>query len=246
MFAKLTRIRPKIAFLVKWVFFISIPSCASGQKAPSKNEYGLVVIGSKKEYANTVKTLPERRLVALASYIHPLKSDIRYATSNNFTKQILYQNPVLYLRLEAAVRLAKVQDSLQKLGFDILIYDSYRPYSVTKKMWEIVPDDRYAANPATGSGHNRGIAIDLSLINASTGFPLEMPTGYDNFSDTAHHGFMQLSPEKIKNRELLKNLMEYFGFKALPTEWWHFSLPDPNKYPLLDLDFSELKQIADQ
>ncbi len=245
MFAKLTTIRPKTVFFVKCCFFLLAAGCAAAQTKTGKNEFGLVIVANKKAYTASVKNAPGQRMVALSDYLKRMYMDIRYATADNFTKQVLYQNHTLFLRQDAAEKLAKVQDSLRKAGFGLLVYDGYRPYSVTKKMWAIVPDDRYAANPATGSGHNRGIAVDLTLTGLN-GQPVLMPTGYDNFTDSAHHGFMQLPAGAIQHRELLKNVMEYFGFKALPTEWWHFSLPDAKKYPLLDMDFEALKKLEQQ
>lgn len=187
-----------------------------------------------------------REMVPLNMLLQPYITNFVYATKDNFTKQILYKNPMGYLRLEAANALKKVQDSLHRLGLDIKIFDAYRPYSVTKEMWKIVPDERYAANPAKGSGHNRGVAIDLTLVDMKTKKELPMPTQFDNFSDTAHHDFMQLSEEKIRNRSLLKNVMERYGFVALSTEWWHYSLPSIKQYELLDLSFDQMKKICDE
>jgi zinc D-Ala-D-Ala dipeptidase len=107
-------------------------------------------------------------------------------------------------------------------------------------MWEPVQDDRYAADPKKGSGHNRGTAADLTIIYLSTGKELPMGTGFDNFSDTAHHNFTGLPAEVLKNRALLKKTMEENGFKALDTEWWHYSLPNAKEYELLNLSFAAL------
>ena len=115
-------------------------------------------------------------------------------------------------------------------------------YSVTEKFWELVHDERYVANPAKGSGHNRGIAVDLTIINLKTGKELDMGTGFDNFSDTAHHAFTKLSEEVLQNRDLLKSTMEKFGFKALDTEWWHYFLANGNKFEILDIDFKKQKK----
>jgi D-alanyl-D-alanine dipeptidase len=202
-------------------------------------------VSSLKENTNVLRLQPEQKLVSLADYLSPLYKKIFYCTAENFTHQVLYDsNYSPYISLKAAKMLAKVQDSLQKIGLDMLIYDAYRPHSVTRMMWKLVPDERYAANPAKGSGHNRGIAIDLTLLDAKTGNQLEMPTGYDNFSDSAHHDFMQVSPKARQNRALLKDIMEYFGFEALPTEWWHYSLPNANSFPVYDISFKDLKQAT--
>ncbi len=185
-------------------------------------------------------------MVPLKETINPLYQQVFYATSNNFTGEVLYKSVELYLCSEAAARLKQVQDSLLTLGLSLLIYDAYRPYRVTEKMWQIVPDERYAANPKNGSGHNRGASVDLTLADAGTGNPLPMPTDYDHFSDSAHHGFRGLPPEKAANRDLLKSIMEHFGFVALSTEWWHYSLPNAKRFPLLDLSFRDLKKMNRQ
>jgi D-alanyl-D-alanine dipeptidase len=236
-------IRPKIKFLIIGGALVLCSPFASAQKKHRSNEFGLTVVSDKKSYLSSVKSDSLQQMVRVSHYLKPLRTDIRYETTNNFTNQILYNRHQLFLRRATATQLKLVQDSLKTLGYDLLIYDGYRPYSVTKKMWEIVPDDRYAANPAKGSGHNRGIAVDVTLID-TLGKLVPMPTAYDNFTDSAHHSFMQLPLAILQNRALLKNVMEYFGFVALPTEWWHFSLPDPTKYELLDLDFETLGAIA--
>jgi len=128
------------------------------------------------------------------------------------------------------------------MGYGLKIYDAYRPYSVTKKFWDLVHDERYVANPAKGSGHNRGIAADLTIIDLKTKKELKMPTGFDNFTDSAHHDFVNLPGDILKNRKLLKETMEKYGFLEFATEWWHYSLPEPEKYDVLDLSFGELKK----
>ena len=219
-----------------------LESCAPAPEKVPKNSYGLQVIKHAATYRKLIEKDSIRRMVLLANFLHPLHYKLYYASTDNFTHQQLYHHPALYLRLEAATKLARVQDSLLKTGLCLFLFDAYRPYSVTQKMWQMVPDERYAANPARGSGHNRGVAIDLTLADAATGLPLEMPTPFDNFSDSAHHNFMVLAPAILKNRALLKGIMAYFGFEALPTEWWHYSIANPKKYQLLDLNFIQMKK----
>ena len=122
------------------------------------------------------------------------------------------------------------------------IFDAYRPYSVTVKFWELVKDERYVAHPGKGSGHNRGIAVDLTIIDLASGQELDMGTGFDNFSDTAHSDYTQLPEKVLQNRQLLRSLMEKNGFKVLETEWWHFYLPGSNHYEILDIPFNKLKK----
>ncbi len=207
-----------------------------------KNKYGLQVVKNLRQYKKLIVEDSTQELVLLSNYLKQVENQWFYASKNNFTKKVLYKKPHAYMVKEAAIALQKIQDSLIKTGLDILIFDAYRPYSVTKKMWKIVPDDRYAANPAGGSGHNRGVSIDISLVDFITRKEISMPTNFDNFSDTSHYDFTNLPDSVIANREKLKGVMEFFGFKALSTEWWHFGLQNPKRYYLKDLSFRRLKR----
>jgi zinc D-Ala-D-Ala dipeptidase len=208
------------------------------------NKYGLWVIQSASQLQKMAFKNPAKQMVDVKKVIPGLVLDLRYAGTNNFTHQQLYP-PVTttYLRKAAADSLAIIQQQLKIMGFGLKIFDAYRPYSVTEKMWEPVKDDRYAANPKFGSGHNRGVAVDLTIINAATGEELNMGTGFDNFSDTAHHTFTNLSEEVLQNRLLLKKIMEQHGFKALDTEWWHYYLFNAKEFELLNIDFKKLAKI---
>jgi D-alanyl-D-alanine dipeptidase len=244
----MAQIMPKNAksSALKWL--ISLPlllmACAPKLERVPKNSYGLPVIGCKKTYLQQIRADSTSQLVPLNTVLSAFATNIHYARTDNFTHQILYKKPTLYLNREAVQKLAVAQQHLLAKGYNLLIFDAYRPYTVTEKMWAIVPDDRYAANPASGSGHNRGAAVDLSLVHVSSGIPVTMPTGFDNFSDTAHQGFMALPDSVIAHRDLLKQTMELAGFKALGTEWWHFSLPNAKHYPLLNLSFKQLKNLS--
>lgn len=204
------------------------------------------VIKSIKAYRNSVKAHPEKKMVDLKKIISNIYFDIRYATPNNFMHTKLYP-PIntTYLRLAAAEALKDIQKELKSIGLALKIYDAYRPYYVTVKMWQPIKDERYVANPAKGSGHNRGTAVDLTIIRIADGTELNMGTGYDNFSDTAHHTFKKLSVESLKNRTLLKSLMEKYGFKSLESEWWHYSLQNAGDFELLDLSFKKFKKLND-
>ncbi len=227
-------------------FLISFSSClflmillgACSQKLPAQLE----IRHNAADWKHMKQGPDSMQLVDLEKFIPGLKKDIHYATTGNFTGRILYNQPAIFLRKTAAEKLGMVQDSLHKLGLQLIVFDGYRPYQVTRKMWEVIPDERYAANPAKGSGHNRGIAVDLSLADLKTGEPLKMPTGYDSFTDTAHAGFPHLPDENIRNREMLKSVMMHFGFLPLETEWWHFYLPAANRYPLMNFSFKALRK----
>jgi zinc D-Ala-D-Ala dipeptidase len=230
--------RYKIFYLIAATFLNPL-----SQSFSQKIDNQLNIIKNTRQYRNVSDSIGQQFMQPLDGFISPLFFEVPYQTKNNFTGKKLYRNHKFWVLAEAGEKLKLIQDSLQKIGLTLYFFDTYRPYSVTKKMWKIVPDERYAANPVNGSGHNRGGAIDLTLADATTGAPLPMPTGYDNFSDTAHHGFSDLPEKIIKNRDLLKGVMEHFGFKALSTEWWHYSLPNAKQYPLMDLSFRDLEKL---
>jgi zinc D-Ala-D-Ala dipeptidase len=209
------------------------------------NKYGLWVISNPTTLQKTIVQNPNKAMIDIQLYIPKLVLDLRYASTHNFMKTMLYpKTTTTFLRKPAALALKEVQAQLNLQGLGLKIFDAYRPYSVTEKMWEPVKDDRYAADPKNGSGHNRGIAVDLTIINLKTKKELDMGTGFDNFSDTAHSDYTNLPAAVLQNRWLLKSTMEKYGFKVLDTEWWHFYLPNGKEYELLDVSFIELKKIS--
>ncbi|MCC7401850.1 MAG: M15 family metallopeptidase [Chitinophagaceae bacterium] len=223
--------------------FLSVPALIS---LPQKQSpYELQVTRKPGEYRKQIKLDPDKKMVELRSLIPNLDYDLRYATANNFMHRFMYPSKTAYtfLRKPAAQDLQLVQKELNAKGLGLKIFDAYRPYSVTVKFWELVHDERYVANPAKGSGHNKGIAVDLTIINMKTGEELNMGTGFDNFTDSAHHTFTGLTEAVLQNRVLLKTTMEKYGFKALETEWWHYYLSDGEKYEVLDFEFKKLKRI---
>jgi zinc D-Ala-D-Ala dipeptidase len=172
-------------------------------------------------------------LVDIRSIDSTIQLDIRYATANNFTHTVLYPIAKAKLRRAAAESLHVVQTDLRRMGLSLKIYDAYRPLSIQKKLWAIVPNEDFVANPAKGSRHNRGAAVDLTIID-SLGTELEMPTGYDSFSPRAAQDFMDLPEVELKDRELLKTVMQRHGFLSLRSEWWHFDFKSAYQYEILD------------
>jgi D-alanyl-D-alanine dipeptidase len=181
-------------------------------------------------------------LVDVKAYVPGVVLDIRYATTNNFTGQQLYPVARCCLRREAAERLREVEAELQPLGYKLKIFDGYRPLSVQKRMWAIYPHPGFVADPARGSRHNRGAAVDLTLIRLD-GSDVPMPTPFDDFTERAHRGYMDLPAEAIEDRELLQRVMTKHGFTGLPTEWWHFDLNNWREYPIMDVDYSQIKAV---
>ena len=174
------------------------------------------------------------RLVDIRTVNRNIRLDIRYATTNNFLKRKLYPISKCALRSSVAQKLALVQTDLEKIGLGLKVYDCYRPFSVTKQMWEVLPDPNYVANPARGSRHNRGAAVDLTLVDR-TGKELEMPTPFDDFTAKAHRDYAGGSAQSRKNRQLLEDAMKKQGFIGITTEWWHFDSEDWQKFAILDI-----------
>ena len=154
-------------------------------------------------------------------------------------KETLYPEARALLRSETAQKLARVQKRAKALGYSLKIFDAYRPLAVQKKMWAHTPIEGYVANPAKGSNHNRGAAVDLTLIDKA-GHELPMPSDYDEFSERSHRNYMGGTREQRTHRRILERLMKKEGFKGLSTEWWHFDDLNAKKYPVLDLPFSSV------
>lgn len=175
-------------------------------------------------------------LINVKELIPDIVLDLRYSGTDNFTHQKLYTTNECLLALGAVKRLQIVQDSLRVRGLGLKIYDGYRPRAVQFLMWEIFPDPNYVAPPTSGSNHNRGAAVDLSLVNLSTGKELWMPTPFDTFGQLAWHGTTTgLTDDQIANRELLRDMMERVGqFARYDIEWWHYTYSPALSNPLFD------------
>lgn len=182
-------------------------------------------------------------LVEISMHVPHVKYNLKYANKNNFTSKRIYPKSThqTFMVKDAVMALRNIAEELEKNDLGLLVWDAYRPFKATVKFWNLIHDERYVANPAKGSGHNRGIAIDLTLYKLSTGKLIEMPTGFDNFSDTAHHDFMAISQSKIDNRDFLKEIMYKYGFQSLQTEWWHYMWSNDRNYQILDIPFKKLK-----
>lgn len=178
----------------------------------------------------------KHQLVNIQELDSTILLDVRYATENNFTGQKLYETNKVFLIKKVAESLVKAHKYLkEKYNLRLKIYDGYRPLSVQKKMWKIMPDEKYVANPAKGSRHNRGCAVDLTLVD-SLGNELDMGTPYDDFTEKAHIDYVNLPDKILRNRKILQEAMTKFGFKPMRTEWWHFDYKDWEKYPILDVE----------
>jgi zinc D-Ala-D-Ala dipeptidase len=207
----------------------------------AQNKYGLKAT-TYEAYLATVKADPKKELVNLKVLIPNLVLDIRYATTNNFTNEQIYNLARAYARKPVAESLKKIQTELNKKGLGIKIFDGYRPYKATVRFYEIYHDTTYVASPYRGSRHNRGCALDLTVIDLKTGEELKMPTGYDSFQKEAWPRTPVKDPVIRANRALLIDVMERHGFKVNGSEWWHYDFIGWKNYEVLDIDFEELEK----
>jgi D-alanyl-D-alanine dipeptidase len=172
--------------------------------------------------------------------------DLRYATSENFTGTTLYNRTVCYVHQEVTEKLNAVQKDLQKENLGIKFWDGYRPLSIQQKMWDLIHDERYVANPTINKGrHTRGTAVDITLVD-NDGNELEMPSEFDEFSEKAHRAYPRSTPTARTHLQKLDAVMLHYGFEGgNPYEWWHYDLigwKDDVKYPALDLSLEELER----
>ena len=186
-------------------------------------------------------------LIELIKLDTTIKLDIRYATADNFVGRAVYPEARAFLQRPAAEALVKVQKLLKKEGLGLVIFDGYRPWSITKLFWEVVPEDKrkFVANPEKGSKHNRGCAVDLSIYDLKSGQLIPMPSGFDEFTERASPEYKGGTKEERANRDKLRYLMEAEGFTVNPNEWWHFDYKSWEKYAIYDIAFSEIKNQKD-
>ncbi len=199
-------------------------SCVSAQTGPPKE-------ANKRE----------ADLIELTSLSKTIKLDVRYATANNFVGRAVYPEARAFLQRPAAEALIRVHKLLKKEGLGIVIFDGYRPWAITKLFWEVVPEDKrkYVADPAKGSKHNRGCAVDLSIYNLKTGLAVAMPSGFDEFTERASPDYKGGTNEERANRDKLRRLMEAAGFTVNANEWWHFDYKDWEQYAIYDISFAD-------
>ncbi len=207
--------------LLVWILFSS--SFALAQNAPPQE-----------------KDKREADLIELIKLDKTIKLDIRYARADNFVGRAVYTEARAFLQKPAAEAIVRVHKKLKKLGLGLMIFDGYRPWSVTKLFWEVTPENKrkFVANPKTGSRHNRGCAIDLSIYDLKTKRLVDMPSDFDEFTERASPAYQGASEIQTKNRDLLRKLMEAEGFTVNQNEWWHFDYKDWKDYAIYDIAFS--------
>lgn len=226
LYKRIARFRPSILLLAPGALVSLLLVVATAQGPP-------------------VETGPFRPpdLVELIKLDPTIKLDIRYATKNNFAGRAVYKQPRAFLQRPAAEAVVRVSQELRKQGYGLVVFDGYRPWSVTKVFWDITPEDKriFVADPSKGSRHNRGCAIDLSLFDLKTGVEVKMPSDYDEMTERSHINYECAPPEAKRLRELLRAAMLKEGFAVYEPEWWHYDYKDWKEYPIQNIKFSEIK-----
>ncbi|HMI01476.1 MAG TPA: M15 family metallopeptidase [Pedobacter sp.] len=200
----------------------------------------LRVVGSYKAYLSSCAANPDNKLVELKKAIPGIILDVRYATRNNFMKQVMYKQARAFARKPVAEQLKKIQSELNRKGYGLKIFDAYRPYAVTVAFYKKASDKAFVANPKKGSKHNRGCAVDLTLVDLKTGKDIPMPTPYDSFAPEASPTYKDLPQPVIKNRDYLISVMHRHGFRVIDNEWWHYDFIGWKNYALMDIPFERL------
>ena len=182
-------------------------------------------------------------LVELVKLDPTIKLDIRYAGSNNFLGKPVYKEARAFLQRPAAEALLAAHKDLARAGYGLMIHDGYRPWAITKLFWDMTAgfQREFVADPKTGSKHNRGCAVDLTMYDLATGTVVEMPGGYDEMTPRSYPDYPGGPPEPRAKRDLLRKAMESHGFTVESNEWWHFNFRDWPLYPILDIAFGEIK-----
>ncbi|MBZ0243073.1 MAG: M15 family metallopeptidase [Bacteroidales bacterium] len=225
--------------LILILLFFSLSVTA--QQPTKENPYQLDLIEDIAGYQRMTAQGNIMQMVDLKAFIPSLVLDIRYATTDNFTNEIIYPEAAAFARLPVAIALEKVQQEFNKSGLGLKIFDAYRPYAATLRFYELFPDTTFVAAPWHGSRHNRGAAIDLTLIDLKTNEELEMPTPFDDFTEKAAPDYTALPENLKKNRDLLRSVMEKHGFTVYYAEWWHFDYQGWEQFPLMNLSFDDLR-----
>lgn len=197
----------------------------------------LMLVSCKSTYLNSKKSpillditkeVDSNAFVNLRNYSNDFVFDMKYATADNFLKEKVYPCDECFLRVKTVKALLEANKSFLKKGYKIKLYDCYRPKAIQKKMFQLVPDPNFVANPKKGSIHNRGGAVDISLVD-SLGVEVNMGTKFDFFGEEASHNYQNLSDEILANRKFLKEIMLQNNFRIFESEWWHYNLNGSNK-----------------
>ena len=203
-----------------------------------------LIIGCKHAPPKEPDNSPSSNLVEITNLDPTIRLDIRYATTNNFLGRPVYSQPRAFLQRPAAEALVRAHQKLKAKGYGIVVFDGYRPWSVTKLFWDSATDEQrrieFVANPKNGSRHNRGCAADISLFELATAKEVVMPSAYDEFTERAFPDYAGGTAESRVSRDLLRAAMEAEGFTVYPAEWWHFDFNDWKQYRIQNIPFEAI------
>jgi zinc D-Ala-D-Ala dipeptidase len=204
----------------------------------------LLVVGCQQGPPRESGNFRKTDLVEISRLDPTIRLDIRYATTNNFMGRPMYKQARAFLQRPVAEALVRAHQSLKPKGYGIVVFDAYRPWSVTKMFWDAATEEQrkieFVANPRKGSRHNRACAADVSLYELTTGREVEMPSGYDEFTERAYPTYAGGGAEARAHRDLLRQAMEAAGFTVYPAEWWHFDFKDWRQYRILNVPFENI------
>jgi zinc D-Ala-D-Ala dipeptidase len=209
-----------------------------------------VLAASARQQATTREAPPVEQgvfrdadLVELVRLDPTIHLDIRYATPNNLTGRAVYPEARAFLQRPAAEALVRVSAALKQAGYGLAVFDAYRPWSITKVVWDVTPADKkkFVADPAVGSKHNRGCAVDLTLYELATGREVTMPSEFDEMTDRSAADYPGGPADRRATREVLRKAMEAEGFTVYPDEWWHFDYRDWRSYRIQNVGFGEIR-----
>jgi D-alanyl-D-alanine dipeptidase len=221
-------------FIVCLTLALTAPQFAYSQNCP------FPIINTLEAYKKAVLMNKDNELVEIKKEIPSVVLDITYATAKNIAEKPVYTMAAAFARKQVVASLKKIQQELNKQGLGLKIFDGYRPYAVTCLFYAALRDTTFVAPPWRGSKHNRGCALDLTVIDLKTGKELDMPSAYDEATERSYQSYDKCSPLQSANRKLLRDVMTANGFQIYPYEWWHFDFVGWEKYEIMDIDFEVL------
>ncbi len=231
----------RLLLIVLSLYLVACPERAVAVETASESRWA--VLSGQDGPPKDPKATRTADLVELVKLDAAIKLDIRYAGSNNFLGKPVYKEARAFLQRPAAEALLAAHKDLARSGYGLMIHDGYRPWAITKLFWDMTTgfQREFVADPKTGSKHNRGCAVDLTMYDLATGTVVAMPGGYDEMTPRSYPDYPGGPPEARAKRDLLRKVMESHGFTVESNEWWHFNFRDWQLYPILDIAFSQIK-----
>ena len=226
--------QPLTKLILIFVGFLFSLECKAQSNCP------FPIINTMDAYRKAVTQNPNNTLIEIKNEISNAKLDIKYATQTNLTKRPVYRLAKAFARKPVVEALKNVQAELNQQGLGLKFFDGYRPYAVTCIFYAEIRDTTFVAAPWRGSKHNRGCALDLTIVDLKTGKELDMPSAYDETSERAFQSYDKCTSIQAKNRALLRDVMVKHGFLIYPWEWWHYDFKGWEQYDIMDIDFEKL------